>query len=160
RGPRIRLRGAGDRRRRALCERIGGDTVKVHPLLRRELNLRMREWNAFWIPFVYVGTLCLVAGSAYLTGGETEPWRLRRGLFALLSGMSVFLPALAVPVFAAGSITVEREQHALAPLLLTRLSPRAIVFGKLAAAQAYGLLLMSTSLPFLALASALGGASF
>lgn len=135
--------------------------MRWNPLLKRELNLRMREWNAFWIPFLYVGTLCLLFGTEYAGSRAmgSAPWRLGQQLFRMLSVTSVGLLGLAVPVFAAGSLTVEREQRTLAPLLLTCLSPREIVSGKLAAAAAYGVLLISTSLPVVALTAAFGGVS-
>jgi ABC-type transport system involved in multi-copper enzyme maturation permease subunit len=119
----------------------------------------MREWNAFWMPFLYVATLSLAFGAAYSAAIalDVAPWKIGQNGFVLVSISSLTLLGLAVPVFAAGSITGEREQRTLGPLLLTRLAPRDIVTGKVVAAVAYGLLLLSLTLPVVAACFALGG---
>ncbi len=127
------------------------------PLVRSEMNRRMRERNAFWVPALYLTTMLLLAGAVYDV--ENQPWRNGNALFQALSGLSFLLVSLAVPVFAAGSITIEREQRTLASLFMTRLTPTRIVRSKLAAAALYVLLMVSTSLPLLLLAHLLGGPS-
>lgn len=134
--------------------------MRPGPLVRRELNLRMREWNAFWVPLLYLGTLGLLLGTGYQPDGYQEPWQIGRQLFSAVSLVSLTLLALIVPVFGAGSLTLEREQRTLESLLLTSLSPREIVDGKLVATAAYGALLLATSLPLISLTAALGGVSW
>jgi ABC-type Na+ efflux pump permease subunit len=121
----------------------------------------MREWNAFWLPFLYVGTLSFVFGALYAgqRAMEVPPWQAGRQLFATISFASLALLGLAVPALSAGSITVEREQRTLSSLLLTCLAARSIVTGKLLATAAYALLLLATSLPVVVTAAAIGGVS-
>jgi ABC-type transport system involved in multi-copper enzyme maturation permease subunit len=127
----------------------------------RELKLKMREWNAFWAPFLYVGTLALVFGLGYQQGAryDSPPWQLGDSLFHALAGLDVVLIGLVVPVFAGGALSLEREQRTLSSLLLTRLTPRQIVYGKFGAILAYTLMLLATSLPLVLMTEALGGSS-
>ncbi|HEY3415742.1 MAG TPA: ABC transporter permease, partial [Armatimonadota bacterium] len=63
------------------------------------------------------------------------------------------------PAVSAGTITGEREQETLEPLLLTRLSTVNIVLGKLISSQSIVIVLMLCSLPFQVAAVMLGGVS-
>jgi ABC-2 type transport system permease protein len=129
------------------------------PILRKEMNLRMRERNAFWVPLLYLLTLGFVFGRAYLSSGGQQPWELGTELFNQLSWMNILLVVLMVPIFATGSVTIEREQRTLASLLLSGLTSGEIVRGKLLGAISYVLLVTSASLPLLLLAFLFGGVS-
>ena len=132
-----------------------------NPVFMREFNKRMRERNAFLVPTLYVLTLILVFGSSYLdmSGGDTQPWQLGQAMFESLSKLAVILVGLLVPVFSAGSITIEKEQKTLTSLLMSMLAPVSIVVGKLAASVGYVLLVVSTSIPIILLAFLFGGVS-
>jgi ABC-2 type transport system permease protein len=133
--------------------------VRRNPVLDRELKLRMRERYAFWVPALYVGTLAFLFGQAYAPAGYPgmQPWALGRSVFASMATSSLILIALVTPIFAAGAITIEKEQKTLSSLLMSRLSSAEIVLGKLQAAVLYVLWVALTGLPLLLICYLLGG---
>lgn len=72
--------------------------------------------------------------------GVFLPWQFGRawGQSPMLLAYWVWVPLLLVTSTIADSFAGERERHTLESLLATRLSDRAILFGKFAAAVAYG----------------------
>ncbi len=134
--------------------------MRDNPFLRRELHRRMRERNSFVVPCLYVATLTFLFGARYLDrSGYSTPWVLGRELFELTTKASTGLLAMLVPIFAAGSITLEREQKTWSSLILSRLRPRDLVAGKVSAAAAYVLLVAVTSVPVVLLCVLFGGVS-
>lgn len=132
-----------------------------HPVLLKEFNRRMREKNAFLVPVLYIVTLTLVFGSQYLdsTRMHGQPWEIGASLFQALSWLSLILVVALVPVFSAGSITIEKEQKTLSSLRMTLLAPSSIIVGKLGACVGYVLLVVSTSIPIILIPFLFGGIS-
>jgi len=79
---------------------------------------------------------------------------LLAGIAILMSGVAMYAP----PALAATVITREREQQSLGLLLISRLHPREVLWGKLVGSTLPVLLALTCALPFLALCSAFGGA--
>jgi ABC-2 type transport system permease protein len=78
-------------------------------------------------------------------------------LFLTLSYAQLALLLLLVPIFSAGSITIEKEQRTLSGLLTSLLTSWEIWWGKFVASLLFVLLLLVTSLPVLSMAFAFGG---
>ncbi len=134
----------------------------MNPMIRKELNLRMRERRGWILPSLYLVVLGAVAVLAYyLVTLET-----RTTLQGAEIGVAMFLTAaytqlvlllLLAPVFSAGALTLEKEQRTLAGLLTSLLSPFQIWWGKFVAALLFVLLLIVIGMPVLSLAFAFGG---
>jgi hypothetical protein len=136
-----------------------------NPVLVKEMRSRMRGNKAYWIEIVYLLVLSGVLLMLYLTwlgthrSGGPFSWELGRSLFHWLCGAQAVMMMLLAPAFAAGAITLEREQQTFEMLLLTPLRASAIVLGKLGSATLFVLLLLTTSLPLLSVCFMLGGVS-
>jgi len=76
--------------------------------------------------------------------GVLLPWRMGPERFFQPSQLLIysFFAAVAVTAVIADSFAGERERHTLETLLASRLSDRAILFGKVAASMAYGWVLV------------------
>ena len=135
----------------------------MNPMVRKELNLRMREKRGWILPTLYLVAMgATVVLAYYLVTAEN----FSDGLQGATVGASTFLTLcyaqltlllLLVPVFSAGSLTIEKEQRTLAALITSLLRPREIWFGKFSASLLFVGLLLCTGLPIMALALSLGG---
>jgi ABC-2 type transport system permease protein len=135
-----------------------------NPMIWKELRQRLRERKAWLLPTIYL----LLLSSAMLfmysemvnsRGNRAGPQGADLGtavFFLVVFGQMVVLLLLA-PVFSAGSITIEKEQRTLAALLTSLLTAPQIWWGKFVTALLYLILLLSSSLPLLALSFAFGG---
>ncbi|MBI2302113.1 MAG: ABC transporter permease [Armatimonadetes bacterium] len=135
-----------------------------NPIVLRELRSRMRGGRAVWLQLLYVGVLSFVVVAAWLAARHGDAaallsGRLGRQLFDCLSVAQGTLLALTAPAFAAGAFTLEREQQTLETLLVSPLSTGRMVRGKLTAATLFLVLLLTISVPMLALTFLFGGVS-
>jgi ABC-2 type transport system permease protein len=135
-----------------------------NPILAREISHRMRDNRTYFVPVVYLVILAVVALGIYALsaatqiGAAVQGFRIGEAIFHAVSFVQLGLVLLLVPSVSASAITSERDRKTLAPLLVTPLPRSAIALGKLVAPLLYILLLVSTSLPFAALAFGFGGA--
>jgi ABC-type transport system involved in multi-copper enzyme maturation permease subunit len=136
----------------------------MNPMVRKELNLRMRERRGWILPTLYLTAMGATVVFAYYI--VTTERSLREGLQGATVGASTFLTLsyaqltlllLLVPVFSAASLTIEKEQRTLAALITSLLRPREIWSGKFSASLLFVGLLLCTGLPIMALALSLGG---
>ena len=86
---------------------------------------RMRTALSLFVPVIVIGI--------YLPWQEGDNW-----LDSPISLISILIPMMTVAMTVSDSFAGERERHTLATLLASRLSDRAILFGKLALAVALG----------------------
>ena len=86
---------------------------------------RMRTVLSLFVPVIVIGI--------YLPWQEGDNW-----LDSPISLISILIPMMTVAMTVSDSFAGERERHTLATLLASRLSDRAILFGKLALAIALG----------------------
>ena len=131
------------------------------PLLGRELKGQMRGRRAPLVAALYLGLMVIVLGGSLLIGEAAA-----RGGGEQLSGPVLFV-ALALtqsslilllgPIFSAGAIAGERERRTFDTLLATPITSSGIVLGKLWAAVAFQALLVTSSLPLMAVAYLYGG---
>jgi ABC-2 type transport system permease protein len=137
----------------------------VNPMIRKELRQRMREKRGWLLPSLYLLVLgAIVVFTYFVTTAES-----RRGqadvqgstvgvvLFLTLAYSQLALLLLLVPIFSAGSITIEKEQRTLGGLLTSLLTPPQIWWGKFVSSFLFVLLLLITSVPVLSMAFAFGG---
>jgi len=135
----------------------------MNPMIRKELQQRMRERKAWLLP-----SLCLMilAGVVALTYNVTidpgydrsvQGAELGIVIFVTLAISQMVLLLLLGPVFSAGAITIEKEQRTLPALLTSLLHPAEIWWGKFTASVLFMILLLIIGLPVLALSFALGG---
>jgi ABC-2 type transport system permease protein len=133
----------------------------MNPMIRKELNLRMRERRGWILPSLYLVILGAVAVLAYYL--VTQETRTKQGaeigvaMFLTAAYTQLVLLLLLAPVFSAGALTIEKEQRTLAGLLTSLLSPFQIWCGKFVAALLFVLLLILIGMPVLSLAFAFGG---
>jgi len=135
----------------------------MNPMIRKELRQRMRERRGWLLPSLYLLVLGAVVTFAYfLTTNERGASGIQGStvgvvLFLTLAYSQLGLLLLLVPIFSAGSITIEKEQRTLSGLLTSLLTSGQIWWGKFVSSLLFVLLLLVTSLPVLSMAFAFGG---
>lgn len=135
----------------------------MNPMIRKELRQRMRERRGWLLPSLYLLVLGAVVTFAYFITTTERPGSGIQGstvgvvLFLTLAYSQLAMLLLLVPVFSAGSITIEKEQRTLAGLLTSLLTSVQIWWGKFVSSLLFVLLLLVTSLPVLSMAFAFGG---
>ncbi len=135
----------------------------MNPMIRKELRQRMRERRGWLLPSLYLVVLGAVVTFAYfLTTSDRGASGIQGStvgvvLFLTLAYSQLGLLLLLVPIFSAGSITIEKEQRTLSGLLTSLLTSWQIWWGKFVSSLLFVLLLLVTSLPVLSMAFAFGG---
>jgi len=138
-----------------------------NPILSLDLRTRMRGARAVVIQLVYlVVVLGFMAYAVWLyergLAGTTGRWYgpdVSKQLYHFILITQAVVLCLLTPAFTAGGISIEREQQTLDMLLITRLSPAKLVWGRLLAAGGFAALLLLTSAPLLGICFLLGGVS-
>src|SRR5262249_29048802 len=145
-GPRVGFCGSRSNPRTA-GKRVGNPvpaafrSQTMNPMVRKELNLRMRERRGWILPTLYLlglGATVIFAyymetSNAALTG-KLQGATVGATAFVVLSYTQLALLLILAPVFSAGALTIEKEQRTLAGLITSLLRPWEIWFGKLSAA--------------------------
>ena len=135
----------------------------MNPMVRKELNLRMRERRGWILPTLYLTVMGATVAFAYYTvtseaGREgIQGATVGATTFLTLSYAQLSLLLLLVPVFSAGTLTIEKEQRTLGGLITSLLRPREIWEGKFSSSLLFVGLLLCTGLPIMALALSFGG---
>ncbi len=138
-------------------------SVRMNPVLGRELRERMRTKRAFVAIGVFLTLLLLTLAlivkvnenvSAFDIGRLTQVGRL---LYETVITVMTALLLFFVPGIAAGAIAGERERQTLLPMQITLLRPREIFAGKVAASMSFIVLMLVSTLPVMAVAYVLGG---
>src|SRR3954454_16619655 len=133
-----------------------------NPLASKELVARMRSPRTFVVAtleLLPLAALALVlyAAIAGLRSGPTLSAPAGKLFFATVTALELGLICLLAPALTADLIAGERERRTLDLLLVTPLSRRQIVVGKLIAALGSLLLLIVLALPIQAIAVLIGG---
>jgi ABC-type transport system involved in multi-copper enzyme maturation permease subunit len=135
----------------------------ANPLAGKELLARMRGPRTFVVATLLLLPLAAVAAGLYgmiasVPAGDTVTSApVGRLFFAAVTAVELGLICLLAPALTADLISGERERQTLDLLLVTPLSRRQIVVGKLVAALGSLLLLIVLALPIQALAVLIGG---
>jgi ABC-type transport system involved in multi-copper enzyme maturation permease subunit len=133
-----------------------------NPVLQRELISNLRAPRAFLLMLVYQIALASVVLIAYPRDTKIDLSRESASAQRLVDFFFVgqfAIASLMAPSFTAGAITGEKERKTYEMLLASPLQPWVIVSGKLIAALAHLVVLVSGSLPIIMLCLPLGGVS-
>jgi ABC-type transport system involved in multi-copper enzyme maturation permease subunit len=136
-----------------------------NPVVLKELRGRMRGPRAFVVLTTYLllmsgfVTLLYVVYVASTNDVYSNPGGQLIGkfVFGAVVGIELLLVCFIAPAFTAGAISGEREHQTYDLLRTTLLTASQLVFGKLASALSYILLLLIAALPLQSLAFLLGG---
>jgi hypothetical protein len=134
----------------------------ANPLASKELLVRMRGPRTFVIATLELLPLAALALGLYATvagvrSGPMVSAPAGKLFFAVVTALELGLICLLAPALTADLIAGERERRTLDLLLVTPLSRRQIVVGKLISALGALLLLIVLALPIQAVAVLLGG---
>lgn len=138
--------------------------MMINPVLRRELQTKLRTWKAPTLLIIYLSVLFAFGGlllSINEFGSYTRGFDPRNALevYSLLAGFQLGLIILLVPALTAGTISGERERQTLDLLLITKISPFSIIMGKLMASISQIVLLILASVPIFSIIFVFGGVS-
>jgi ABC-type transport system involved in multi-copper enzyme maturation permease subunit len=135
----------------------------ANPLAAKEMRSRLRGPRPFVVATLYLLPLGVLAVALYAAAARSATANAVSGFpvgalyFAALSALELGLICLLAPAFTADLVSGERERRTLDLLLVTGLSRRQIVVGKLAAALGSLLQLIVLAVPLQAVAILLGG---
>ncbi len=139
-------------------------SLRVNPVMIKELRGRMRGVRAFAVITVYLGLMSGFASLIYLVyaastraSGSAAAGEIGRVLFLGIVGIELLLIIFIAPAFTAGAITGERERQTYDLLKTTLLSTPSFVIGKLESALGYILLLLLAAIPLQSIAFLFGG---
>lgn len=133
-----------------------------NPVLQRELIVNLRTPRAFLLMLIYQIALAAVVLIAYPRDVKIDLSRESASAQRLVDFFFVgqfAIASLMAPSFTAGAISGEKERKTYEMLLASPLRPIVIVSGKLIAALAHLIVLVSGSLPIIMLCLPLGGVS-
>jgi hypothetical protein len=133
-----------------------------NPVIVKDGLSRVRSWRAPAGMAVYLGLLGLFAYLIFAvqlgTSGSPPGFaQVGRTAFTALAVVQLALICLFAPAVAAGAISGERERQTLDVLLVSSMTPFAVVWGKLVASVAFILLLITVALPVFATVFLFGG---
>lgn len=140
-------------------------SLRINPLLAKELRIRMRTWRTFAMVSLYLlglGGFALLFFSAMFSTvrmGYDSLSELGRAMFAFLAFLQSGLVIFSVPALLGNAVSGERERQTFDLLACTQLTPWGIVLGKLAAGLSAVVLLMVASLPLYGFVFLMGGVS-
>jgi ABC-type transport system involved in cytochrome c biogenesis permease component len=129
-------------------------------MIERELRAGSHQRRTWWRRVLTVGAGIIVFAFAYLALGrwQNASW-VGREIFNWLSVLGAIYALLAGPLVTADCLSRERREGTLGLLFLTRLRPRHVVLGKIAAASLDMVLGLAALLPLAALPFLMGGLS-
>lgn len=142
-----------------------------NPILVKEFRTRMRGARAYWIMLGYTLLIAAILAFVYhlhqssvesgqgLIGQARAAQELGRIMYSIVFVTQAIMVALITPAITSGAITIEREQRSYELLVTTPLRPIDLIRGKLTAAVAFVVLLLTASLPLVSLTFLVGGVS-
>ncbi len=139
--------------------------LELNPILVKDLRSRMRGARAYVLLTIYLlilsgVTLLLYAALAGSIGNDLNAGRqIGRTLFLTIASVALVEVCLITPVLTSGSIAGEKERQTYDLLIASLLTPWQLVWGKLASALAFALLLIAAVAPVMSLAFLFGGVS-
>lgn len=139
--------------------------AELNPVLVKELRGRMRGARAFILLTAYLGILGVVTVLLYIavatnSGNSFDAGRqIGQALFYVIAVVALIQVCMITPALTAGSIAGEKERQTYDLLIASQLTPFQIIWGKMAAALAFALLLIVAVVPLMSLAFLFGGVS-
>src|SRR5918911_18021 len=92
-----------------------------------------------------------------MRGARDSGRTIGKGLFVLITAVALIEVCFISPTLTSGSIAGEKERQSYDLLIASLLSPWQIIWGKLAAALSFALLLIISIVPMMSLAFLFGG---
>jgi ABC-type transport system involved in multi-copper enzyme maturation permease subunit len=140
-------------------------TLVDNPLIVKDAVSRMRSWRAPVVLTLYLSLLAAFGYSVFLieaisAGSHTGAAQIGGTVFSWLTFFQLTLVCLFAPAMAAGAVSGERERQTFDVLLVSRVTPLGIIWGKLVASVAFMLLLILGALPLFAAVFLFGGIDF
>src|SRR6266581_4198620 len=131
------------------------------PIVERELRVAGRKRSTFWVR-VIAALVALLIGGAFLVLTIVGPFgfgaaTLGRGLFAVLTWLSLATALIAGLFFTSDCVSEEKREGTLGFLFLTDLRGYDVVLGKLLATSLRGFYALLAFLPILAVTQMMGG---
>ena len=130
----------------------------------REVRFAPKSKGLFIGRAIYAGSLLAIIATCWLvlTGTQTvtspgDTARFGATLLRTLAPLQLSLAVLAAAMTAAVAVSVEKDRRTLELLLLSRLSERELVLGKLAASLLRVILMLLSAIPVFGIASLFGG---
>lgn len=136
--------------------------MQIRTVLERELRVQARRRGTYWFRVLAGGTAAVALGlflSAQRHGIASGPASRGPWLFALLHTLISVVLAVASPLLSADTLARERREGTLGLLLLTPLTPRTIVLGKITAHLLRAFALWLAAAPVLMVPMLTGGLS-
>lgn len=139
--------------------------LQLNPILVKELRGRMRGVRAFVLLSVYLLILSAVTLLLYsalasrFTADLNAGQQIGRNLFQVIVAVALVEVCIITPALTSATIAGEKERQTYDLLITTLLSPWQIVWGKLAAALAFAMLLVLAIVPVMSLSFLFGGVS-
>ncbi len=138
----------------------------IGPVFNREAVVTPKRTKTYVARAVYVLSLFILLCTGYLVLAGTRPLtsandlsRFGSGMFALLAPLQLIVLSCQAAVSASSSVAQEKDRRTLLLLLMTRLSGREVVVGKLAASLLGTLSLLLAALPLFLALTLFGGVS-
>ncbi len=139
----------------------------IGPVFGRELAITPRRTSLYIYRTVYVAGLFLLMCTAWLVLAGTQQIRdlgdmARFGtiLFQILAPLQLSLAVFFAALASASAVSLEKDRKTLVLLLMTRMSDRELVLGKLLASLLHVLVMIAAGAPVFMLAVLFGGVSF
>ncbi|MDO5554996.1 MAG: ABC transporter permease subunit [Planctomycetia bacterium] len=139
----------------------------IGPVFTREVTIAPRREKTFIARAVYGGLLLLLISTVWLVMTGTQIItdtgdfaRFGAALFSLLAPLQLVIMLFFSGLLAASGVAQEKDRRTLLLLLLTNLSNRELVLGKLMACLLEVLIYLVVSIPLFMLTSLLGGVSW
>jgi len=145
-------------------------SLRVNPVLEREMRERMRGSRAAVVLTLYLGVLVAIfaivvrsyTDDRFGTRGAVTPTdvaRIGRSSFEWVLFFMLLLVFFLVPGLTSAAVAGERERQTLVPMQITLLRPWSIVVGKVSASLSFLVLLIVATAPLFALSYLIGGVS-
>lgn len=123
----------------------------MNPILKREMVTTLREFKSYGLVALYLLSVSVFLTFFMNTFGRNYDYSFAigdfTGLYVWIATAQITLIVFVVPALSAGSISGEREKQTLDLLLVTKMSPFAIVMGKLMSSIVFIILLIVATLP-------------
>ncbi len=130
------------------------------PLLHKDVLMGLRKKRSILLQMLFL-TVCFSALWALWPEGGIYSLSSYRSqhLFTVLGLGQLALVTLFAPAFVSPAFTMEKERNTFDVLYGTKMSPFAIVWGKIAGALSFLLMVILTGIPFVSMCVVLGGIS-
>lgn len=135
----------------------------MNPILRREIKTLFRSTKMFMIIIVYLTVLTCISRVIFniITNNSYSGFDPKQIiiLFCVISGIQIFSTFFIVSGITSGAISSEREKQTLDLLLMTKMTPISIIWGKLLSSLLVVFIIVAASMPIFSVVFYYGGIS-